>query len=96
MLMHAVDEVAPAALRAPPAVSTEIADPDALPDFPARDARPKRVEAPDRFVPWNPGEFSVGQDALYCEDVRVADATGLHADANVTGLRIDKRALPEL
>ncbi len=94
--MEAVDEVAAATLRAPAAVSTEVADPDALTDPPGRDPLPDSVGAPDRLVPGNAGEFGVGQDPLDREGVRVADATGLHADSDLTGKWIDERTLRDL
>jgi len=37
-------------------------------------------------MPGNAGEFGVGSSSLDREGIRVADATGFDADANVTGL----------
>jgi len=61
MLMEAVDEVAATALRAPPAVSAEVADTDTLADLPVRYPRSEGVNASYRFMPGNAGEFSVGE-----------------------------------
>jgi len=61
MLMEAVDEVAATALCALPAVSAEVADTDALADFPVRHPRSEGVDASDRFMAWNAGKFSGGE-----------------------------------
>src|SRR2546425_6769719 len=92
MLMEAVDEVAATALRALPAVSSEVADTDALADLPVRHPRSEGVDAPDRFMPGNAGKFGVGEQSFDREGVRVADATGFDADPNLTGSWIDERA----
>jgi len=96
MLMEAVDEVAVTALRALAAVPAEVADTDALADFPVRHPRSEGVDASDRFMPWNAGEFGVGEESLDREGIRVADATGFDADANLTGPWIEERAFREL
>src|SRR5438445_3084701 len=61
MLMEAVDEVAATALRALPAVSSEVADTDALADLPVRHPRSEGVNESDRFMSGNAWKFSVGR-----------------------------------
>jgi len=96
MLMEAVDEAAATALCALPAVSAEVANTDTLADLPVRYPSSEGINPSDRFMPGTAGKFSVGEESLDRESVRVADATGFDADANLTGLWIDERAFREL
>ncbi len=89
-LVFAEDEVAATAGRAVVAVAAVPAESDALADFEDGDVGADGVEDTGDFVAGDAGELDAGPHAFFGERVAVADAAGLHADADLAGAGIGK------
>jgi len=88
-LLEAMNEDTPAALRALPAVTAEVAHTDTLTDAPSRDPLAYGVDPPNDFMTGYPRECQIWKQAFDRDDIGVADPAGLHADADFprTGAR---------
>ena len=91
-LVPAVHEIAVAAELAIAAGAAEKPDTHALTDRPALDTGAKRIDPPDDLVA---GDARVvnRKDSVDCRGIRMADATGLNADAHLTRTRLRNQAL---
>jgi hypothetical protein len=94
-LVHAVHEVAIAAVFTVAAGTAEEADADPLADGPAFDPLADDIDASDRFVARHPRPLD-RQDTLNRRRIRMADATGFNANADMACGRIDDREGGEL
>src|ERR1700677_4946226 len=84
-LIRAVDEVAPAAQLADPAVPAEVSDADPLAGQPGGNAAADRVDDSHQFVPGDDRLLRVGAASLDRARVAVADAAGENAEPDVPG-----------
>ena len=86
----------PPATAAVAATAAEPADADALPDCPAMNLRSNRVDDADHLMAGNARILDAGKKALDGDEIAVADAAGLHADAHLAGARLGHLALHRL
>src|SRR5580700_3826757 len=94
-LVHAVHEVAIAAVFTVAAGTAEEADADPLADGPAFNPLADDVDASDRFVARHPRPPD-RQDTLNRRGIRMAHPTGLDADPDMTRRRIKQRLFGQL
>jgi hypothetical protein len=92
LLIPAIDQVAFATFLAMPAAPAEEADADALPKGPALNVATKRIDDTHGLMPGHARPF-YRKNALDRRCIRVADATGLHAKANLFITGLDERLL---
>ena len=82
-LIRAVDEVAPAAQLADPAVPAEVSDADPLTGLPGGNAAADRVDDSYQFMPGDNRLLRVGAASLDRARVAVADTAGENAEPDV-------------
>jgi hypothetical protein len=85
-LIHAVDEIALAAIATHPAVPAEKADADPLSERPLGDSVPDRVDDTYDLVPGYHGLTRVRPHTFHRHRVCVAHPAALHPKAHVAGL----------
>jgi hypothetical protein len=77
-------------------MSPKKADTNSLADFPAGNPWPRGVDSSHNFMTGDTWESDAGQDAIDRSRIRMANAAGLNANANLAGGRICQRALSEI
>ena len=71
-------------------------DTDALASLPFGDQFTQFIDDADDFVSWDAWILYAWPQALFCEHVTVADAAGLHLDADLSHTWLRNRALDDL
>src|SRR5712692_4763967 len=86
--VEAIRKISAAASNASAVLPAVPANADALAFFPARDASAHVINHSGDFVSGRTRILNAREESFFCDEVAVADATSLHANAHVPGGRV--------